>query len=128
VSACDAALAVWELPFEAVELTGGQAPSPIELVTAPLADNLNLKAQAGVFTLQRISGGLQQIPCMEDALTDFLDAIVMTKYTLPRSHARSLLRQLSRFGYDRASIFPGFSSIVQAIEDRRVLALSVAQS
>jgi len=122
---CSARLAIWELPYEAVEHTGGYAPGPIRLVTAPLADNSNLKAQAGVFTIQTVPGDPVHIMLMQDVLNESLpiNENVMKKYTLPRAGALDLLRQLSRLGYDRASLFPGYGSIVEALGDRRVLGL-----
>lgn len=119
--ACGAELAVWELIWEAVEWKPWLEPSPVRLVTAPLADNPNLKSQAGVFTLQTVPAGSERIPRMEDALHEALRASAVRKYTFPRARARDLLRELSRFGYDRARLFPGYGSIVGALHDRDVL-------
>jgi hypothetical protein len=118
---CGESLAVWDLALEAVEDTGEVELDTIRLVTAPAAGNPNLKAQAGVFTLQCVPPGMERLQTMEEVFEEIEVPGILRQYTLPRSQARDLLRELARYGYDRARLFPGYSSIVRAMRDREDL-------
>jgi hypothetical protein len=109
-----------------VKLIPGERP--IQLVSAPAADNENLRAQQGLFLLFR--------PEQFDPEADFIcepfdEALVRAaqtwattvpifyKLTLPWTEADELLRILNIVGINAASIKPGFLGAAEAVKEMR---------
>ena len=137
----DDRIAIWMLLLAIVETQSylhGNEPKewPVRVITAPTADNANLRAQRGVFTLHNIirykPAQSPEAPSMDDVLNANLAKSVdpdppaaLTRLTLPASEAPELLSLLSRQGYHRASLFPGFEGVADLLSERRKLQAKV---
>lgn len=109
------------------------------LVTAPQGNNPNLRAQAGLFVVDRDI--LTPIP-LDDLIikraeerlasdSDWFSNIVvqyphlrgwepsLRKMILPHAEARKLIRFLAIEGVSAATIFPGYAGVVQSIDEQR---------
>ncbi|MCP5532224.1 MAG: FRG domain-containing protein [Akkermansiaceae bacterium] len=104
----------------------GKMRLPYELVTAPGATNSNLGAQEGVFTIAHAdldsSGSIDRRPFNEIVRQWLLDMKAEStpetfqRVTLPRSLAPQLLRELEIEGVTRATLFPNFYGVVEAMK------------
>ena len=119
-------LSVWALSIELLDMIGDE-PRPFIVITAPSATNSNLRAQEGLFTLA------QQIQCDEASIDrtafDALLKASFAKYqvrapgpwfhrvTLPRAEAANLEYALAFEGVTRATLFPDFYGVVEAMRD-----------
>jgi hypothetical protein len=119
-------LSVWALSIELLDMIGDE-PRPFVVITAPSATNSNLRAQEGIFTLAR------HIDCNESPIdTTPFDELLkgsFAKYrvkapgpwfhrvTLPRSQAADLEYGLALEGVTRATLFPDFYGVTNAIRD-----------
>jgi FRG domain len=117
-------LCVWGLDagmFEVMEsvLPGRQS---VVLVTAPRAQNSNLRAQQGLFLLHRPLAGeaVAEAAFRYKPLEERFDNALyqLAKLVLPVSEAPELLRLLAAHGVHGASMFPGFDGVVAAIGER----------
>lgn len=130
-------LAIWKLlrvVVESQEYNLGKDPEdwPVRLVTAPTADNANLRAQRGAFTLHN-TGRLKptqppDAPSLDEVLASVLNGrgnpdplVPLTKLTLPATEAVRLLSLLSQQGYHAGSLFPGFEGVATLVTERRKL-------
>jgi hypothetical protein len=120
-------LSVWALSVELLSMLGEGEPKPFIVITAPSATNSNLRAQEGLFTLAK-----HIVPDQStvDRLTfDELLRVSFQKYkvkapgpwfhrvTLPRALADDLLFDLALEGINRATLFPDFYGVVNAMKD-----------
>jgi hypothetical protein len=109
-------LAVWVLNIEQKALF-----PKLKVVKVPGSNNINLAAQAGLFTLleqQGIRGG----PFEGEASLDLYMAgqplpCPLLKVTLPVTEASAALRLCSLYGVTGATLFPDYSGAVRAAED-----------
>ncbi len=119
-------LSVWALSIELLDMIG-EEPKPFIVITAPAATNSNLRAQEGVFTLAKHIVP-DQSP-IDRAPFDELLRVSFQKYqvkapgpwfhrvTLPRAQAEDLAFDLALEGVNRATLFPDFYGVVQAMKD-----------
>jgi hypothetical protein len=127
-------LCVWALLRMIVEFEGSKAMGddlsrlPVKLITAPAADNPNLRAQQGLFlgyqqrdiylNEQFISGSYDQL--VAENLTFFPTSTpFLFRLTLPTSEAPELLRILSAHGINGSTVFPGLEGSVRAVLERQ---------
>ena len=107
------------------------------LLQSPRAGNANMRAQSGMFTLDRNPGPslpdyvpepleLALAGAVEEAdvavrrnIAPYLPGLI--KLTLPSSEAPSLLYLLYVNGVSAASLFPGYAGVVESIRERRYL-------
>ena len=104
--------------------------SPIVKVTTPRAQNQNLHAQDGVFSLclqqlkNRMSVTIDR-SSLEDSLQDILTEHGMVSdvgtlfysVTLQWRKARHLLWRLAQEGISQATVYPGYGGVVGAMEE-----------
>jgi hypothetical protein len=123
-------LAVWAIRQEFVARGfPPQAPAQlprVQLVTAPLASNPNMAAQAGLFTLDRTKEPkrldttlAEQAQRLKPEFSRLADPAIQ-KFVLPRIQARRLLQLLALEDVHGASLFPGFSGIAILLGERRL--------
>jgi len=104
--------------------------SPITLITVPRADNPNLHAQQGVFTLHKTrfdaAGPPDRTPL--DTLVANLTNVSfrVSRFTLPQTEAPNLLTLLARFGVSAATMYPGYAGCAQVLRDLQTLGSRVA--
>jgi hypothetical protein len=136
----DGLLAVWALDaFDAetpkARLTAAAGAfdgnvTQFRVLELPRAGNLNLHAQAGVFTLGRWSllppkdaDKVKLLPVDELLAVSAKDRPfeypVLYKFTLPRSEAGSLLKWLALEPVTGAILFPGLDGVARDVRDRR---------
>ncbi|MBZ5655833.1 MAG: FRG domain-containing protein [Acidobacteriia bacterium] len=106
---------------------GEQRPpaAPIVKVTAPHAHNPNLHAQDGLFTVElrdvkdKLNGPIDRKPLDEivgELLSD-RDMTLFHRIRLPWLHAPHLMWRLRQENLNRATVFPGYAGVVQALEE-----------
>jgi hypothetical protein len=117
-------LAIWAAQHHAVTLLGrARAPHfSLSIVTAPLASNPNLAAQAGLFTVVRdVHEGVPFDAVIAAAATESgtspEKAPIMWHLTLPQSEGPRLLRLLALDGVSAATVFPGFAGVKQSLDE-----------
>lgn len=96
-------------------------PPCIEIVTAPAAENPNLYAQKGLFTLFR-SDRLTEIdrrPLDEILLEARFSGCELVHFALPVTEASALLRLLSHHDITAATVYPGYGGAVRAVFEER---------
>lgn len=99
----------------------------ISRVVTPSSNNANLRAQKGLFLLDRPSNVEPEAPVdlrpWDEILKIDLDLTggtpFLSQICLPIEEAPRLLRLLSFVGIDAAALFPGYGGVVAAIEERR---------
>ncbi len=100
------------------------------MVTAPRAENPNLDAQEGLFSLYRppkvkLDDPIDRRP-MDVILSEALDGIgsqkcpLLYRFVLPIAEAGKLLYLLAKEGLDSAPLFPGYDGVVASLLDRRL--------
>jgi FRG domain len=128
-------IAIWKLLLAGIEVqeyVHGKEPEdwPVRLITAPTADNPNLRAQKGAFTLHNTvyysPTKPPDAPSLDEVLVSAMASdqevpAVLTKTTLPSSEAPKLLSLLSQRGYHAGSLFPGFEGVARLLDERREL-------
>ncbi len=111
-------LAVWVF-----NNTRAFSPSELEVIRVPSGNNLNLAAQAGVFTLLRQQGHRGKGFEGEIALDKFFLArdpripIPLLKVTLHTAHANEALRLCDLYGVTGATLFPDYYGAARAAKD-----------
>jgi hypothetical protein len=130
-------LSVWALDTNFFRIGRRIAPLwakdfPFLIVTAPSSQNPNLKAQRGLFSLVRfppievnLSGCVDRRP--QDELLQELVAGAkdpdcqpgLYHLTLPVSESLTLLRLLAIDGVSAATLFPGYSGVVEALSEEQ---------
>jgi len=104
---------------------------PVQLVTAPGASNINLKAQQGLFTwydynnetssyhltltelLQRLAAKKSQ---ENPLIREFMQQCKFQKFTLPQKDASKLLQRLEKLDITPSSVYPGYHSILADLQ------------
>lgn len=97
----------------------------VHIVTAPYADNPNLRAQQGVHLLltKRDGFNLHSTAERNDLATHLAatrgygDEPQLLKFTVRALEARSILRILAMYDVTAASLFPGYSGVVAALHE-----------
>ena len=123
----DKSLAVWALWTKAISTLWEPATNEdpdVEIVHAPLAPNPNLAAQAGILTVVR---GAQEKEGLERVLAAKIPTrpdiawphAPLIKLTLPVSEARALMALLSYEMIHAATVFPGYGSVVDALDEMK---------
>lgn len=98
-----------------------RVPPCIEIVTAPAAENPNLYAQKGLFTLFRSDRRIEidRRPIDEILLEAKFSGYELVHFTLPVTQAPKLLRLLSDQDITAATVYPGYGGAAKAVfEDR----------
>lgn len=101
----------------------------LRLVTTPQASNPNLRAQAGLFTVdgnpkrripldELILGGLDDIEDQDSLATFLADPFILTKIELPYRQTRTLLKLLAKESVNSASVYPGYQGAASALFER----------
>lgn len=86
----------------------------LRVYEAPGGTNPNLRAQSGLFTLL-VRGDDMEI---KGYVASQRGRPKLRRFSLPRSEAPNLLRELSVEGIDGASMFPGPDGVVKAMKER----------
>ena len=98
----------------------------VNLVTAPYADNANLRAQMGVHMVLGASGALNlDSPADRPPLSNLLlrasrsegDKPRLMQFTLLVSQAPMLLKLLAKHRVSAATLFPGYAGVVRSLEE-----------
>ena len=113
--------------------TGTCPPLPIDKVTAPHAQNPNLHAQDGLFTLQQVSlAGKLEKPLDRTPLDTYLESSLVqhdsehgdVKYfhriRLRWRHVDHLMWRLSQEGVNAATIYPGYRGVALSLIEERL--------
>lgn len=140
-AAVGSGLAVWAIHVNFFE-TGWQELLPVDgnkdgtfrldIVTAPQATNPNLRAQAGLFTVDRkvwepmpLDDLLKSAAAAETKKDPdwakklkFLRLPIVQKLILPVSEAPKLLRLLAHEGTSAATVYPGYQGVVASLKER----------
>jgi hypothetical protein len=116
-------LAVWALRSDVFSSSVYTFGSKLRIVTAPMASNPNLFAQAGVFT--QVRG--DETSAVDDYVKAFFEQSPwlwptiprpwMRRLSLPQSYAARLLRLLACSGINGASMFPGYEGVVRKLRE-----------
>lgn len=125
-------IAVWALNEKMLNDVPWPNDERIIMVRAPWATNSNLRAQKGLFTLHGIK--LKQddrcyLPSQDNALERIFDRIkykpvapIIRCLQLDVDKAPALLRLLSQIGINAASLFPGYSGVVNQAKELMYMA------
>ena len=126
-------LSVWALSVAMLDLTSFASScleelklTPFTLITAPGATNSNLHAQEGVFTMAR-SIKSDESPVDRRPFDELIaqwesehpgtwEGSWFKRITLPKIEAERLCVELTYEGITRATLFPNYSGVVEAIE------------
>jgi hypothetical protein len=100
----------------------------VQIVTAPYANNPNLRAQEGLFIILASSEPLDpKIHAQRYDLTDALASVrnvsghtALLKFTAPVSECRAVLRLLQKFRVTPATLFPGYAGVVAAMREEEL--------
>lgn len=128
----EAMMAVWAIAPEQLRSSlkmarvGGKV-TDLVMVTAPRAQNPNLHAQEGLFSLCRPPKVKMDDPIDRRPMDTMLSECISTpksplmyRFVLPVAEAGRLLYLLAKDGLDSASLFPGYDGVVAALFDRRL--------
>ena len=132
----DARMAVWAMNSDLLsELWVDGKPvdgSSFRVITVPRAQNPNLHAQDGVFTVdvRRAPASGQPVyqPPVDEVVgaavaaaspRGWLDRTVLRLLQLPVGEAPRLLRLLAEEGVHGGTVFPGYAGVVRGLEERR---------
>lgn len=108
-------LAVWACNRLEASIDLGAAAGTITFATAASAENPNLRAQRGFFTLITEERRLDQA---FESVTHDATGVRFRKLTLPAAEAGQLLRLLGRFGISGASVYPSYDGVVRQMRER----------
>ncbi len=113
-------LAVWVLNIE----LKGNFPK-LKVIRVPGSNNINLAAQAGLFTLLEQDPSTRGAPFRgETALNVYMESLPLPppfpllKVTLPLTEAFAALKLCSLYGMTGATMFPDYSGAVRAATER----------
>lgn len=97
---------------------------PVHLVTAPYADNPNLKAQRGVHVILARETLDPTLPAERFNLVSHLTQVqflsegpALIRFLLSRVESGALLRLLAKYEVTAASLFPGYGGVVQGMHE-----------
>lgn len=109
-----------------------QVNTEVITVTAPAYGNPNLHAQKGLFTLERHqSFSPDEAVCQYTLDKRVIDIVnikdkplvqlpIMRELTIPISASHEILRRLSTFFVNAATLFPGFDGASEALKEQRL--------
>jgi hypothetical protein len=119
-------MAVWALrglqlyTFPILSRIAGE--TPVTIVTVPHADNPNLHAQQGVFTLHRTQVSKDGAPSrasLDDILAGFpRSQLRLSQFTLPHAEARNLHTILTNLGVCAAHLYPGYAGCARMLHEK----------
>jgi hypothetical protein len=98
--------------------TEDQKRGLVQIVRAPHSGNPNLHAQGGIFTVVR-TGHLLWDSIEVPLAADRADNFQVTALTLSWADAPDLLYLLSQVGVSAVSVFPGFSGVVESLDEEK---------
>ncbi len=124
-------MAIWAyntFPHALADLTAKMTntPNPVEIITAPYADNPNLHAQRGLhMLLNEKPWVVTSAPAERYDLADRLATLgaplagtfPLLKFTLPHACAPALLQKLAVREVNAAMLFPGFPGVVASMRE-----------
>jgi len=102
---------------------------PLTLFTAPGADNVNIRAQRGLFMLETHVLTDRDAPFQPHSYDELLrsslpgarDLHLVTRVTLPCEHAASVIRFLTTAGISGATVFPGLWGVARELEEEQLM-------
>ena len=121
-------MAIYALDAESIRYRPRDKNNCLRFVVPPYADNPNLRAQKGVFTLwdMHIANDLVLVfgnnyeadpfP-LEDLLSIYGSDSLLFKFELPANECLPMYRYLQRIEYGAARLFPGYKGVVTEMED-----------
>jgi hypothetical protein len=122
----DGRMEVWglNLYFSTPDPEGGGSDAPFITVTAPGAENVNLRAQGGLFTVDNPAqfdwnDATDHVPMDEKLTRRPWTAPVMRRFQLSLREAPHLLTLLARERITGAKLFPGYDGVVRALRERK---------
>ena len=110
-------VAVWALHAENLVWARERG---VEIVSAPLLDNVRLRNQGGKFTLSRAP-----FTTLEDYVERFATEVALTKCVLPAADAEQALSDLDAMGINSYDLFPDLSGLA-ALATMRATLLATA--
>lgn len=123
-------IVVWALNAKELQVneqliyTCGKDDCPLKLVVPSYYSNPNLKAQHGVLSYWRVSAGMKQKGSVNRTpLNELIEDIhgfsecSLYKFVLTNKYAPDLYKLLQRFGYNAASIYPGYNGVVKKMQE-----------
>lgn len=127
------ALTVWAIRPNEVQRAIRSPSHEFDVILAPSATNPNLRAQAGVFTLDygpnRDSSTMPYEVPLDDALKKAVEGEAdaagephMWRFDAPWTIAPQLLRWLEAHGVTAATIFPGLDGVAESLRERALWA------
>jgi len=134
-------MAVWayhRFPHALAQLSAraSKVEFPFELITAPYADNPNLRAQRGLhFLLIQKQSLAPSDPAERYDLVQRLAVLgnplpgtfPLLKFVLSTEHAAALVDKLDQRDVNAATLFPGYAGVVATMRDNMVVAKSIAR-
>lgn len=119
-------LCVWALSKKAFGLRGERTGTRLQKVTAPAAQNLNLRAQSGLFSLLAQHSKDGTGPTEPTELDHWIrentppdHGYMMIQLTLSKWESGKLLRELHRRRVTAATLFPGYGGVAKALDDEQ---------
>ena len=107
-------IAIW-----ALDISERQGWEGLDFVQLPGGTSSNLAAQAGVFTVSRITQGSLEtfVPTLLNERNPYRHGVSLIKYTLPYSEVIALLEGCHRLGVSGSTLFPGFEGVAREVLD-----------
>lgn len=109
-----------------------QVITEVITVTAPAYGNPNLRAQKGLFTLERIQSFSPEGTVCQDPLDKYVTEVflkhkignellpIMIAFAIPISASREILRRLSYRFINAGTLYPGFDGAAEALKEQRL--------
>ena len=125
-------LSVWALNTIFLDFYRKMMEKQVITVTAPAYGNPNLRAQKGLFTLERLQSFSPEGTVCQDPLDKSVTEVflkhkignellpIMRELTIPISASREILRRLSYRFINAAMLFPGFDGAAEALKEQRL--------
>ena len=107
-------VAVWVLDISELQNWRG-----LDFIQLPGGTSSNLAAQAGVFTVSRITQSALETfdPVPINGHNPYRHGVSLIKYTLPYSEVVPLLEGCHRLGISGSTLFPGFEGVAREVQD-----------
>lgn len=97
---------------------------PVQFITAPYAENPNLRAQRGVHILKNPELLTMIEPADRYDVTDALSEVhrvlgdePLLKFVVPATEAGAVMRLLAKHDVDAATLFPGYDGVITALAE-----------
>lgn len=107
-------IAIW-----ALDISARNSWHDLGFVQLPGGTSSNLAAQAGVFTVSRITQTSNEIfvPTALNEHNPYQHGVSLTKYTLPYREVIPLLEGCHRLGVSGSTLFPGYEGVAREVQD-----------